>query len=318
MSKTPPYDALPVIEATGDAHAWDVWGRDDELGSVNRLGPAQVAAAARLVRDGRVINLTLPLDEPAPGLSADREGYRHHIEVRRQGRDDSLDNFYLQFSSQWDGLRHIRYREFGYWGGRQEADLDAGALGIERWARHGIIGRGVLVDVPRFMERGSRAYALDERAPIGPSLLEAILEDQGVAPETGDILLLRTGWLAWYLELDAGARQALRGSLHPGEGGLHCPGLDPTRATAAWLWDHGVAAIAADNPALEALPVDREQGFQHRRLMPLLGMPIGEFWQLDELAADCASDGRYACMLVSAPLHLPGGVGSPANAYAVK
>ena len=314
----PRYDELPVIEATGDAHAWDVWGRDDEVGSLNRLGPAQVAAAARLVRDGRVINLTLPLDEPSPGLSDGREGYRHHIEATRQGRDDSLDNFYLQFSSQWDGLRHIRYREFGYWGGRQEEDLDAGALGIDHWARRGIVGRAVLVDVPAFMQRHGRAYATDERTPIGPALIEEILSDEGVALLDGDVLLLRTGWLPWYLALDDSAKQGLRGSLHPGEGGLRCPGLDPTRATAAWLWDHGVAAIAADNPALEALPVDREQGFQHRRLMPLLGMPIGEFWQLDDLAADCASDGRYECMLVSAPLHLPGGVGSPANAYAIK
>ena len=52
--------------------------------------------------------------------------------VNRGGRDDTLDNFAMQGSSQWDGLRHVRYREFGYWGGLQDEDVDdKGRLGIE-------------------------------------------------------------------------------------------------------------------------------------------------------------------------------------------
>jgi len=64
--------------------------------------------------------------------------------------------------------------------------------------------------------------------------------------------------------------------------------------------------------------VDPSVGFQHRRLIALQGLPIGEVWDLDELARDCATDGVYEFMLVSAPLNLPGGVGSPPNAYAIK
>jgi hypothetical protein len=99
---------------------------------------------------------------------------------------------------------------------------------------------------------------------------------------------------------------------------MACPGLDPSQATAAWVWDQHIAAMAADNVALEALPVEAAVGFQHRRLIALQGMPIGEVWDLDELAQDCAQDGVYEFMLVSAPLYLPGGVGSPPNAYAIK
>jgi kynurenine formamidase len=99
---------------------------------------------------------------------------------------------------------------------------------------------------------------------------------------------------------------------------MECPGLDAHRETAAWLWDHRIAAIAADNPAVEAQKVDAAVGFQHRRLIPLLGMALGEFWFLDDLASDCAEDGVYEFMLVAAPLNIPGGVGSPANAYAIK
>ena len=96
------------------------------------------------------------------------------------------------------------------------------------------------------------------------------------------------------------------------------PGLDASAATAGWLWDRRIAAVAADNPALEALRVDATDGFQHRRLIALQGMAIGELWDLEELSQDCAADGVYEFMLVSAPLNVPGAVGSPANAYAIK
>ncbi len=316
--RLPRHDELPEIGTSGDRHAWGVWGADDQLGAINLLTPERVLAATRLVRKGTVINLNLPLNEPNPPLVASRGQYDHHIYVNRGGRDDSLDNFYLQGSSQWDSLRHVRYREFGYWGGRQEEDIDRGALGIEQWARHGIVGRGVLIDLPRYMERRGEPFDPCRRLAMDGYLMEQIAADQGVEFQPGDILLLRTGWLTWYLALDRAERERLVDSVHPGEGGLACPGLDAHQETAAWLWDHHIATAAADNMALEALPVEPAVGFQHRRLIPLLGIPIGEFWFLEDLAADCAEDGVYECMLVAAPLNLPGGVGSPANAYAIK
>jgi hypothetical protein len=36
------------------------------------------------------------------------------------------------------------------------------------------------------------------------------------------------------------------------------------------------------------------------------------------LAADCAADGVYDMFAVSAPMNAPGGIGSPANAVAIK
>jgi kynurenine formamidase len=286
---------------------------------MNHITPERVAAAARLVRRGKTINLNLPLNLPYPALSgAGRAIYDHHIEVRRGGRDDSLDRFYLQASSQWDGLRHIRYREFGYWGGLQEEDVDEGRLGIDAWARRGIVGRAVLIDLPRHLERRGEQLDVRSRYLVTGAQLEEIAAAQGVAFEAGDVLLLRTGWMGWYLGLDQAGRDALQGTLHPNEGGLVCPGLDPARETAAWLWDHRIAAVAADTATVEALQIRAAEGFLHRRILPLLGMGIGEFWYLEELADDCASDGVYEAMLVSAPLNLPGGVGSPANAYAIK
>ena len=40
-----------------------------------------------------------------------------------------------------------------------------------------------------------------------------------------------------------------------------------------------------------------------------MGMPQGQQWALDELAADCAADGVYECLLVATPLPVTGGIG---------
>lgn len=319
MPTLPKFSQLPLVGQTGERHTWDVFGRGDQLGTVNLLTPERVKRAAALVRTGKVINLNLPLNFPITLYGGFRSGYRHHIEVNRGGRDDYVDNFAMQGSSQWDSLRHIRFREFGYYGGRQDDDLDGkGELGIENWARHGIIGRGVLLDAAGVMERRGTPLDVTKNFSMDGAFLQEVAQAENIKIEPGDIVLLRTGWLTWYKSLDAAGREALRGTLHPGEGGMACPGLDPSQATAAWVWDQQIAAMAADNVALEALPVEAAVGFQHRRLIALQGMPIGEVWDLDELAQDCARDGVYECMLVSAPLNLPGGVGSPPNAYAIK
>src|SRR4051812_29981886 len=316
----PPYSQLPAFEKTGERHAWGVFGDGDQLGTINLLTPERVLAASKLVRKGSVINLSMPLDFPKTLYHGEtRSGYTHRMTTNRGGRDDVLDNFAMQGSSQWDGLRHVRYREFGYWGGRQDEDLDGkGELGIENWAQHGIVGRGVLVDAVRYFEAQGKPLSPTQKVCITGGDIETITTGQGVELQEGDILLLRTGWLPWFRGLTPEQQEALRGRLNPGEDGLDMPGLDPSTETAAWLWDHRIAAIAADNPALEALRVDAEVGFQHRRLIPLQGMAIGELWDLEALALDCDADGVYEFMLVSAPLNVPGAVGSPCNAYAIK
>ncbi len=97
------------------------------------------------------------------------------------------------------------------------------------------------------------------------------------------------------------------------------PGLAPVERTAEWLWDEHVAAVVADCPSLEVMPVTfGAETFLHYRLIPLLGMAVGEMFALDGLAADCAADGIYEGMLTAAPLNKAGGSGSPSNALAVK
>jgi hypothetical protein len=151
---------------------------------------------ADTTNSGQVINLNLPLNFPITLYGGFRSGYRHHIEVNRGGRDDYVDNFAMQGSSQWDSLRHIRFREFGYYGGRQDADLDEkGELGIENWAQHGMIGRGVLLDAAGIWNEKGRRLAATKRLPMDGAFLEEVANAEQVQPMPGDILLLRTGWL---------------------------------------------------------------------------------------------------------------------------
>ena len=309
----PSYDSLPRNETLGMRHAWGVFGADDQLGTINLLSPDRVKAAAAEIRRGQIFNLSLPLNLPEAPLPP-RQGYRHHIfDIDRNTQDDYLDNFYLQASSQWDGLRHIRAREFGFYNGAsgEEAGPGGSRLGIDRWAEHGIAGRGVLLDVARHRER--LGAPLDAHTPfaIGPELLEEVARQQGSPLRPGDILLLRTGYMRAYLAASPEERARIQEE-------QQSPGLAGDESMARYLWDAHLAAIAVDNPAVEVLPIDPAAGYLHRRVIPLLGLAMGEFFTFETLAADCTDDGRYTCFFVAVPLNLPGGVGSPANAIAIK
>ncbi|WP_431919596.1 cyclase family protein [Amycolatopsis tucumanensis] len=315
VRRTPAFTDLPTLAGRDEHHAWDVWGRADEIGTLNLIGREQRLAAVEAVRTGEMIPLTLPLNEPDPGLFDDRGTYRHVVEDTAAGHDDKLDAFYLQGSSQWDGLRHIKAGRHGYWGGRSEEDLaTSDVLGIDRWARHGFGGRGVLVDVAGHLAARGTPLAPDQPVEITAAMLDEVAATQGTEFRSGDILVVRTGWTEWYRALPAEHRARLRGTIGSG---FACPGLESSKDMAAHLWDNEFAAVAVDNVGVEVFPVDRAKGFLHRRLIALQGMPLGELWHLPRLARACAERGRYDFLLFSGVLPLPRGVGSPANAHAL-
>jgi kynurenine formamidase len=317
LPELPSYAELPVRPGAPPKSAWGLWGDDDELGCLNLLTPERVAAAAKLVRTGEVFSLNLRIDMPDPPLYG-RGAVKHTITGEGgNGRDDFLDNFWPQASSQWDSLRHIRHPEHGWYNGVRDDQIvagDGGKLGIDVVARRGIAGRGVLLDVGRHRAATGRPIDCATSEQITVADLEAVRVAQRVEIQTGDVLLIRTGWLHWYRnETTPGQRAAMADRNQ-----LQAPGIAATEEMAAYLWDHHVAAVAADNPALEVWPPRAETGgFLHHRLIPLLGMPIGELWQLGQLAEACQAEGRYEFFFTSAPLNVPGGVGSPPNALAI-
>jgi len=308
----PLYDDLPLNETLNMRYSWGVFGKDDELGTLNFLDAEAVKRGAAEIKKGKVFNLSLPLNLPDPTFF--REGYRHHIiQAERNVLDDYLDNFFLQASSQWDALKHVRAREFGFYNGytEEEAGVNGTKLGIDKYAEHGIVGRAVLADVAGYMERKGTPIPPRQQFAITPDLLDEVLKAQGSEPEPGDILLIRTGFLAWYLQASYEERVDYKQN-------NECPGLTGREEMARWLWNKRFAAVCADNAAVERIPGTRADGSLHRRLLPMLGFAVGELFNLEELAKDCAEDGRYFCHFTGVPLNLPNGVGSPANAIAIK
>ncbi|MGC4109310.1 MAG: cyclase family protein [Nocardioides sp.] len=329
LTPLPTYAELLQRTDAPPGSAWGLFGDQDELGTLNRLTPEIIAGAARLVRRGTVFNLDLPIHAFDPPITH-RTAARHEIFSHAPyHRDDRLDGLYLQGTSQIDGLRHFRHPAHGFYNGVTDEAIVEGRpeLGVNRMAERGIVGRGVLLDVAS--HRASSSEPVDQTAPsaLGVADLEAARAAQGVTLAEGDILLVRTGWVEYVA--GAGAQERAAIAAEPVS-----PGLEQSHEMVGWLWDHGVSMVASDNLGVEVMPPvprsafradpslsalqGRHIGMAHPVLLALLGMPLGELWQLDALAADCREDGVWEFLLMASPLNLTGGVGSPANALAVK
>lgn len=193
--------------------------------------------------------------------------------------------------------------------GRAPDESVARALGVEHLAVKGMQGRGVLVDLARAYGMGFRDIGYDE--------LMRAMERSGATVEPGDMLLLRTGFAGLVLSMQ---RQ-------PDEHRLHhsCAALDGgDEKLLAWITDSGIAALVADNYAVERHPPRRvpEDGSPypvlplHEHCLFKLGLPLGELWYLEELAERLHASGRTRFLLTAPPLRLPGAVGSPVTPIA--
>ncbi|MGH7925280.1 MAG: cyclase family protein [Candidatus Binatus sp.] len=316
--KIPSYDQLPVRAGAPAGAAWGVFGDDDEVGTINLLTPERVLAAASSIRSGKVFAMNLPINIPDPPLFT-RGKHTHTVKLFPGAEfvlDDYLDNFYPQASSQWDALAHVKHPMHGAYNGIPDNQITGRGgmrLGIDNLARRGIAGRGVLADVARYYDRVGKSINFTKAESIPLDDVQATLEDEGVALRAGDILLIRIGWTKFYLSASEHVKAELSKE-------TVVPGIEGSERTARWLWDNHLAAVASDSPALEALPkpAGEEMEFLHFHMLAFFGMPIGEMWNLEALAEDCAADARYDFFLTSAPLNVPGGVGSPPNALAIK
>ncbi|MBV8715368.1 MAG: cyclase family protein [Chloroflexi bacterium] len=314
-SHVPAYAKLPITPDAPPRSAWGVFGRDDQLGTLNFLTPERRLAAIQGIRRGDVFSLDLPLHLPRPPMIALRTAYRR-TQIKfpgNRGRDDVMDNFYLQCSSQWDSLKHIRHPEYGFYNWTPDERVDSeedSRLGIDNFSRHGIVGRGVLLDVARYLPARGEPIVDYERREISVGLLQEVARAQQVEVRHGDVLLMRTGLAAMIHHEAEHPEMAKR----PVPGG---PGLVPDESTLAWLWDNQIAAIVSDNLAVEVFPGGGGLTL-HRDGIALLGLVLGELFDLESLADDCAADHIYDCLFCAKPLNLRAGVGSPANALAVK
>lgn len=308
VETTPDYDELPVDEALGMRHSWGVLDRD--LGSLSNGSRAAVLTGVRTVTEGETVSLNLSLGEIDPPLFG-RARWEHRVHAtERNIFEDELHGYNPQSGSQWDGFRHVRARDRGFYGGVTDLEQAGDALGIEHLANHGVVGRGVLLDLPAYYERVGQQHDPLGPSPIDATDLQAAMDAQGVVPRAGDIVCVRTGWVGAYRALTRERR---------GEEQLwrQFTGLRADEPMARLLWNLRPGAVATDNPGFEWAPGSRDDGFLHWRLQPMLGMVMGELLDFETLARRCAELGRHEFLFVAAPLPVPGGLSSPANAVAL-
>ncbi|MET9427176.1 cyclase family protein [Streptomyces sp. NPDC003036] len=309
-----------IARAAKECSNWGRWGEDDRLGTVNFLDEAKRREGAALVRRGVSFSLSQRFDIDGPQKGWRRRTNPVHT-MLDTGTDAALGNqglphgiggaddviaMPLQCSTQWDGLGHI-FDHGRAWNGRpaeQVVTSDGDQVtGIEHMAPH-IAGRAVLLDI-------GRTAGQDGELPDGFAITEehltAAAQAHGVTVGRGDIVLVRTGQLA----------RVRRDGWGDYAGGA-APGLSFT--TASWLHGSEIAAIATDTWGFEVRPNEFDHAFQplHQVVIPHIGLLVGEMWDFEALAEDCAADGVYAFWLTAAPLPITGAVGSPVNPVAVK
>jgi kynurenine formamidase len=298
---------------------WGRWGAEDEVGTLNLITPDKRLRAADCVRSGTVVSLALELRSDRPQAPGSGRLNPQHVMIET-GSDAAVEGSVTAFSddilamsvhaaTHWDALSHVFHRELMYNGRACTEVTSAGARANDIvGVADRLVTRGVLVDVAR--QCGVDSLSPDQEVTVHD--LESALAAQHVDLEPGDALLVRTGHLGrisasadWGNFTEVGDRLPLEPGI-----GIEC---------LPWLHEVGVAAVACDNWAVEhlhgssdgRLPV-HEVGIVH------MGLPLGEIFQLDEIAAACAADGHYDFLLAAGPLPIRGGVGGPVNPLAIR
>lgn len=285
--------------------AWGRWGDKDERGAVNLAGREETKRAATLVRTGQVISLAQPLSPktPVPGHRAPmqhfmgRDGGDYAAGAKRPGgfqfAEDTL-VLPLHFGTHIDALCHAWHDDQLYNGFPSagiRSTTGAAHCAIDKVGP--IVARGVLLDVCAL---AGAPLALG--AAVTGQILEAAQKRAGISVQSGDVVLLRTGWLESMLASP---------NYYDGE-----PGLDVSAAL--WLAERGVATVGADNFAIEAIPFPAGQVFPvHQCLLREYGVTLIEGLALAALA----DAGANEFLFVATPLPIVGGTASPLAPVAV-
>ncbi|KAL4804909.1 hypothetical protein BDV18DRAFT_22812 [Aspergillus unguis] len=323
----PPFESLSQqgIDPKGPpGNAWGLFGPNfnKELGMLNHLTPEVVKrAATEEIRDGVRISLDLPLNRLSHPSFGRKPFHQELFNKKPRIVNDDILTFNTQTSTQWDGFRHYGNQTHGfYFNGHSLDELkESRVIGIDAWSNTGgVTGRGILIDYASYAQRNNIPLTPFKTSVIPLSALLAILSETNLTPRRGDILFVRTGFTEAYNALTTEEEASLAARATP-----DFAGIENGEKMLRWLWENQFAAIAADSPSFEPAPLVRpEDGVTHEATLHQWclsnwGLPIGEYFDLEELAAYCREKGRWSFFLSSVPLKVPGGVASPPNAVAI-
>ncbi|KAI5242772.1 hypothetical protein E4T42_07583 [Aureobasidium subglaciale] len=313
----PSFDELPVDKTGPFLNAWGLYGKDDELGFLNRLTDDLVKEAAKEIQSGTRISLNWPMDAQNDLPFFGRQIFHKQVYQKppRIVNDDTW-TFNTQSSSQWDGLRHFAYqKEAKFYNGVTLDDIHCDhstVIGIGAWSEKGIIGRGVLLDYEAWREQqGKPAKDAFQAGIISLEELKAVAEWEGVELKFGDILIIRSGYIAQYNNSSREDLEALSKIMPP-----TFLGVEQSEEMLRWIWEN-FSAVAGDQPSFECWPSTKPY-MLHEVLLAGWGCPIGEMFDLEALSRQCKKTGRYSFFVASEPCNVPGGVASPPNIIAIQ
>ena len=311
---------LRTIEETARRLSnWGKWGPDDQIGTLNYVTPDDIVSAAALVRKGRAFSLGLDFNQNGPQKTGWGNRFNPIHVMLATGTDavagtqdpgkiryaDDMVSMPLQCGTQWDALGHIFYGD-KMWNGYDARLVDS--TGARKNSIHKtrdrMIGRGVLLDIPRL----HGADYLEDGYGISTAELDACAHAQNVEVRRGDFVIVRTG------QMEQRLAQNDWGDYAAGD----APGL--RFETCEWIYTKQIAAICSDTWGCEVRPNESTEAFQpwHWIVIPMIGITMGEIFYLKDLAVDCAQDGIYEFLFCAPPLAITGAVGSPINPMAVK
>ncbi|KOV84601.1 cyclase family protein [Nocardia sp. NRRL S-836] len=318
--RTPEHADLKNLLA-GSPTNWARWGEADEVGCLNYLDQNAVLRGIRTVRQGKVFTLQATMCDPDgdPMWPARRQPQRANVQDKSTYREGASQPFqggleyaddtifmHLQGTTHYDGLGHAWYDDTT-WNGHH-ADTTIGSMtrgGVLPIAERGVAGRGVLLDMAR--HRGKPWLDADET--FDHEDLVACAQQQGVALEPGDILLIRTGSMRRYRHDPKAYADK-----------LNEPGLTYRPGIVEWFDTMQVPNLITDTIANEVLddPAVPAKLPLHAALMRNLGVVFTELAWLEDLAHDCDLDRQYSFCYIAAPLKVVGATGAPANPVAIK
>jgi kynurenine formamidase len=282
---------------------WGRWGPEDQLGTVNLITPEAVVESAKLVRTGRIYNLSVPLGPDTPTHPI-RQAPQHYVKfvpdaMGGVGYGEDVLVLSTHSGTHVDALSHFWVR--GEMFNRQPADSVSafGAFANSIDTVPPIWTRGVLLDAAA--ARG--VETLEPGDVITPADLERCCELGQVTCKAGDAVLVRTGWYRMYRE-----DRARWAAGKPGLGG----------AAINWLIERDVAVLGIDTTAAEPDPPDPADGptgmaVAHLTFLHQQGGYLIETLDLEQVGTDKV----YEFLFVAAPLRIANGLGSPLTPLAV-
>ncbi|KAL5322038.1 hypothetical protein ACEPPN_010006 [Leptodophora sp. 'Broadleaf-Isolate-01'] len=313
--QTPPFSSLPLQKDGPRGNAWGLYGDKDELGMLNRLTPETTLAATKEIVHGIRIATDWPMSMPKVPCFGRQKFHQHIYHKAPRTVNDDILTLNTQSSTQWDGFRHFGYQDHKVYfnGCKQEEVMASTRNGTHVWVENGgVVGRGVLLDYAAWAKSQGITPALRATTEITVTDLEAIASAQGVVFQPGDILFVHSGFVKSLERIPDEEASAYAANNPPS-----AIGVKSCEESLKWIWEKQFAAVAGDMPAFEAIPFQSTTHWMHEWLLAGWGMPIGELFDLEKLAEECARLKKWSFFFSSVPLNVPGGVASPPNGVAI-